>query len=222
MGDLSAWEKVKKALAKLKSELWDSDVPLMTRAKGLITNAPSRQFSDLQVLMKTHRPSKITTGQWLGAAGLTLAFAMTPLTLLMRKSWFERFCDFHVRVLRLKGRRPGSLAGMAVLTSLVYSSLALPVYAGGILWIFGVKSGSELRLLFNDSLLQKYTFDTEVLSDPSVPLTADQREKMQRNKDLLKYFDEVVVFGLDHNCGIEESATAQFLEEKFHQSTPKA
>ena len=210
----STWEILTRAVRKLKAELWDSDEKLSTRAKSFLDSTQLRQYGELQKMMQQYRPHKTTTGQWVGLGCWTLGFTLAPLTVLVKQTWFKAFCNFHVRVLRLKKRGPAGLAGMAMVMSLVYSSIALPMYIGGVCWILGVKSTSELRAALNDSLFQKYDFDAHILEEADT-LTPEQREKLQRNKDLLTYFDQVMVFGLDQSCGIEESQTTSFLESKF-------
>lgn len=210
----SSWELMLRAVRKLKAELWDSDEKLTTRAKAFLGSSQLRQYGELQRMMNQYRPRKTTAGQWAGIGVWTLGFTLTPLVVLVRQSWFKAFCDFHVRLLRLKKRGPAGLAGMAMLMSLVYSSIALPVYIGGVCWMLGAKSSSELRTTLNDSLFQKYDFDAHILEEGHT-LTPGQRDKLVRNKEMLTYFDEVMVFGLDKSCGIDEKQTTEFLEAKF-------
>jgi len=210
----SSWEAMTRAVRKLKAELWDSDEKLTTRAKSFLGSSQLRQYGELQKMMNEYRPRKTSTGQWVGIGLWTLGFTLAPLTVLARQSWFKAFCDFHVRLLRLKKRGPAGLAGMAMVMSLVYSSVALPMYIGGVCWMLGAKSTTELRATLNDTLFQKYDFDAHILEEGHT-LTPEQREKLQRNKELLTYFDQVMVFGLDQSCGIEEKQTAAFLETKF-------
>jgi len=150
---------------------------------------------------------KLTKNRLMAASLYTLGFFTIPILIYANQRLFKRFCDFHVRLLKLDKKGPGGLAASAALMSIVYSGVTIPIYYSGLLKIMGLKSLGDLRGCMTDSIVNRFQLDQE--SEPG---------DVEKNRAELLGFDQRVVVALDKSIGIPEEMTEQVLRSSNKSS----
>lgn len=152
---------------------------------------------------KSDNPRTISSRQAWGAGFYTLAFFSLPIAVYSHQPSFKSFCRFHSRILGLEKRGPGGLMFWAIIMSGVYSSICIPIYYKGVLWILGMKSLKDLQGHLTQSIIDRFNLD---MSDNENE-TPHEKQARIKNKAALKSFDEKFVYGLDETCGVPREQT---------------
>ena len=86
----------------------------------------------------------------------TSIFLGAPLVIYSKQTLFKRFCDFHKRALKLHTKGPGQIAALSLMMSIIYTSIACPIYYIGLLKIVGINSLFDLSGFIADSASKTY------------------------------------------------------------------
>ena len=159
-------------------------------------------------------PRTITSKQAWTAGFYTLAFFSFPIAVYAHQPAFKRFCRFHSRILGLENKGPGGLMFWAIIMSGVYSSIGIPIYYKGVLWILGMRSLKDLQGHLTQSIIDRFNLD---IPDPENE-TPQERQARLKNKEALKSFDEKFVYGLDETCGVPREQTDAYFNMNGRQN----
>ena len=130
--------------------------------------------------------------RWICAGAYTFAYLGCPLIVYSHQKLFKRFCDFHKRHLRLQSKGPGQIAALSLLCSIIYTSIACPIYYIGLLKILGITSLFQFAGCITSSAADTY-----------------------RKYPKIKRIDHKLVVEIDKMFGYTPEQTKKFIRKNY-------
>jgi hypothetical protein len=126
--------------------------------KPQINHAPWEYLSRISRVdtAAVHSRPTVTSRHWKAVGRYTLAFFSAPVCIASNIPVFNAFTQFHSRLLNLKTKGPVGLFGCALMMSMIYSSLVIPVYYKGALLVLGIKELRDLSGAMTDTILLNF------------------------------------------------------------------
>jgi ABC-type Fe3+ transport system permease subunit len=122
----------------------------------------------------------VSRGQWKAVGLYTLACFSVPVVIYSSNRVFRAFTNFHSRALNLKSKRPAGLFGWAFLMSVVYSSVAIPLYYKGALYILGLRQLSDLHGVMSDAIMSRFEPEKSTTSQTDLGAKVDDATSQDR------------------------------------------